>query len=38
MDQVRSVPFGKPLKQKDVITRDLENLTADAGPDTRFVC
>ncbi len=38
MNQVQSVPFGKPLKQKDVITRDLENLTDDAAPDTRFLC
>ncbi len=35
MDQVRSVPFGKPPKQKDVIGRDSEKPGADATPDTR---
>ena len=35
MDQVRSVSFGKPPKQKDVIGRDSEKPGADATPDTR---
>ena len=35
MDQVRSVPFGKPPKQKDVIGRDSEKPAVDATPDTR---
>lgn len=35
MDQLRSVPFGKPPKQKDVIGRDAEKPAVDAKPDTR---
>ena len=35
MDQVRSVPFGKPPQQKDVIGRDSKKPGADATPNTR---
>lgn len=35
MDQLRSVSFGKPPKQKDVIGRDAEKPAVDAKPDTR---
>ncbi|CAF1296409.1 unnamed protein product [Adineta steineri] len=35
MDQLRSVSFGKPPKQKDVIGRDSEKPAVDATPDTR---
>ncbi|CAF3922714.1 unnamed protein product [Rotaria sordida] len=35
MDQVRSVSFGKPPKQKDVIGRDSAKPGLDATPDTR---
>lgn len=34
-DQVRSLSFGKPPKQKDVIGRDSEKPGADATPETR---